>query len=51
MKGINNRQKMIVRPRESVQKYLDQQKTLRRIRTTGQKDAIEKRYSRKAKPG
>ncbi|HTY37120.1 MAG TPA: hypothetical protein VMH23_08400 [Bacteroidota bacterium] len=30
MKGISNRQKMIVRPRESVSKYLSQQKEAQR---------------------
>jgi|GEM_PF-1433107 hypothetical protein len=30
MKGISNRQKMIVKPRESVQKYVSQLKDLRK---------------------
>jgi hypothetical protein len=29
MKGISNRQKTVVKPRESIQKYISQQKTLR----------------------
>lgn len=37
MKGINNRQKMTVKPRESVQKYLSQQKNLQKFTTTGVK--------------
>jgi hypothetical protein len=30
VKGISNRQKMIVKPRESVQKYVSQMKDLRK---------------------
>ncbi len=35
MKGIGNRQKMIVRPRESVQKFTSQQKGLRKKELSG----------------
>jgi hypothetical protein len=44
MKGISNRQKMVVKPRESVQKYVSQLKVLRKsmspdkVRRVGRKE-------------
>jgi hypothetical protein len=49
MKGISNRQKMIVKPRESAQKYVSQLRNLRksvtsdRSRSANRKDVKGKR--------
>jgi hypothetical protein len=41
MKGINNRQKTIVRPRETVQKFIVQQKRIRKGKAQIQREGIE----------
>ena len=41
MKGINNRQKTIVRPRETVQKFIVQQKSIRKGKAQIQREGIE----------
>ncbi len=49
MKGINNRQKTIVKPRESFQKYVSQQQNLRKNLNTEQHRFITKSLGRKHK--
>ena len=50
MKGISNRQKMIVKPRESVQKYVSQLKDLRKSVGSERGLAVKRRDVRNKKP-
>ena len=49
MKGVHNRQKMVVRPRESVQKYLTQQKDVQRVKASNRREIGRKGYGAKGK--
>ena len=50
MKGISNRQKMIVKPREIVQKYVSQQKDLRKSVSPERSRLAKRRDARNNKP-
>ncbi|MCX6134127.1 MAG: hypothetical protein NTU47_09975 [Ignavibacteriales bacterium] len=50
MKGISNRQKMIVKPRESAQKYVSQLKDLQRSATREGGRLVKKRGVNRNKP-
>ena len=50
MKGISNRQKMIVKPRESVQKYVSQLKDLRKSVSPETGRLAKRRDARNNKP-
>ena len=49
MKGVHNRQKMVVRPRETVQKYIIQQKTVQRGKSTIRREIGRKGFAAKGK--
>ena len=49
MKGINNRQKMVVRARENVQKYISQQKNLRKSNVLEERGAVGRQVDKKKK--
>ena len=49
MKGVHNRQKMVVRPRETVQKYIIQQKSIQTGKAANRRDVGRKRYVAEAK--
>ena len=49
VKGINNRQKSIVKPRESIQKYLSQQKNLQKSLATGRRGFKQKNSAKREK--
>jgi hypothetical protein len=49
MKGVPNRQKMVVRPRETVQKYIIQQKAVQRGKAAGWRGIGRKGYAAKSK--
>jgi len=49
MKGVHNRQKMVVRPRETAQKYIIQQKTVQRGKASGRREIGRKGYAAKGK--
>ena len=50
MKGISNRQKMIVTPRESVQKYVSQLKNLRKSVSPERSRLPKRRDARNNRP-
>jgi len=49
MKGVHNRQKMVVRPKESVQKYLIQQKAAQGMRASKRREIGRKGFAAKGK--
>jgi hypothetical protein len=49
MKGVHNRQKMVVRPRESVQKYVIQQKSIQTVKGSDRRVVGRKGYASKGK--
>jgi hypothetical protein len=49
MKGVRNRQKMVVRPRETVQKYIIQQKSIRTRKDLNRREIGRKGYASKEK--
>jgi len=49
MKGIHNRQKMVVRPRETAQKYIVRKETVQRGRTSVRRGIGGKGYPAKGK--
>jgi hypothetical protein len=49
VKGINNRQKTIVKPRENVQKYLVQQKNLQKFTSADRRKLVGRGSLRKNK--
>ncbi len=48
MKGLRNRQKMVVRPRETVEKFVGQQKTVQRGKHSGRRN-IQKGHTTRGK--
>jgi len=49
MKGVHNRQKLVLRPRETVQKYIIQQKTVQRGKASGRREIGRKEFAAKGK--
>jgi hypothetical protein len=49
MKGVHNRQKMVVRPRETVQKYIIQQKNIQAVNSSNRREVGRKGYASKGK--
>jgi hypothetical protein len=49
MKGVHNRQKMVVRPKESVQKYLIQQKAAQGMKATNRRECGRKGFAARGK--
>ena len=49
MKGIANRQKTVVRPRESVQKFITQQKDFRRSGAASDRGSFRKEVTKTKK--